>query len=1484
MMSEVKTIPWIAVNEMMTDEYRKTVCEIALEHLPHASKELRIFAKNAISNAVFIKGFRSPLKAPGKVLLKAVIDAFQTKRMVATAIISLWAEAQEALLQELRDSALKVGGFQFDEQCTWRRASQGFVVSEATEKLQEFCARYAEERKSPETDHIILGGYWLSSALIVGDAKESVPEEIDQPREDASLIDLILETENPMDENLEPLAAVKNQIAIELSKYEAAHQNLIESVELLLRISRDEAIDQSVQQLDVVKERLASWEKVSSSLRQKVQDGHKRVLQERARRPDMQDNQPLGQLFDDDGKLQMKLSEASRVIVEAIEEVLDYDLQKENVTRQIEQLLAEVSDVQHEIKKWAEGEDVKTVDVGGVYEPEREITLKEAQSTLEHLKSVKTQLEQQERQLRQLSEKRIIQMATRLQEEFDTSADFQLEQISLKQLTPSLLANMQRAAIRSLEAKLDELLNAKIEDASKVAPITTAQGLKANWQRGELPSLLEQLVASGREVPACLLLLAANRAYPAQTKLEFSREVVQGLLRGLGSFSERARPFDFVSAVAPDFFNGWEPVDNQSWAEVCLILLAAQYGAQYPLPEDFLWSVTIEWPLEDMPQWKQLWQGVLVGEPLPIVKEGDKTEWMNTLDEARKAAEDVLAHEHGHFIRLGSLKSRRHVELLAEDIMPEFLKTFNRARELEDSLRKANQDEKAKYLQQLEALTSETRLALSRDNVQDKYERGVSLRDIKEDAFHRRSALRVVTECAEKIASYVDSLQKTYSNPDFDSPYLIWEELEKELEHIPDMTTMGMVARDQVFDVLYQDRPSRDEEVANTYVEQRITSELLTQSRHIMNMPRVITYLNRNHLDWPTLLKLLLEDLGNPLDENATIDYLLEKNAVNQVLLLSNRISLEIQTTAQQKRRKMEKELEALFSEYLQSGGSIEQWQLDRELGRWHLITQTISEQLQREQEKRKQAQETQHKRARELRQRINALDSDVFDAKEEIPSDIYQLIEDGLNHARQCSKAPDLLEHGERYVQEIRYRLAHKSWPLSEMRKANEQLIKALGQKTERADKTLTVEQVFDLLNRGELQSLGLDSHKISPSSVNTRMAFLRNWLEVKQIRAFWSKEMKVAERNAIQALFRYFAQMVSLKIHKGADGKPMEYDEPIVYSWWDLQYPKTAALDKPCILISLPGSKPSPSMLRDFQELLDNKEWLELFFVILFIPGCTQQVRQRLSSHYAKKGLVIIDEEAVIKMTLAESGGHNPIGRLRPMMLNALGAEDVDIFTVNQLVDSRSSIFVGRNNWVEKISSSGDNYAIYGGRRIGKSSVLRAVEHRLRGRGIRVVSHSFEGKKDCSDDASAIDLATLIGIKEEVAGVDDFKRAMRQYLEKNTEDTLVLLLDEIDYYIASNQNRHVLIEALRFLSDQFQGRFRVIVAGFMLLYDCLRGRSPYTPSSDPWRRMFKDDGPLPNLKAARAEEIVIEGFENILDWQFESRVIPQRVVQYTG
>jgi hypothetical protein len=234
--------------------------------------------------------------------------------------------------------------------------------------------------------------------------------------------------------------------------------------------------------------------------------------------------------------------------------------------------------------------------------------------------------------------------------------------------------------------------------------------------------------------------------------------------------------------------------------------------------------------------------------------------------------------------------------------------------------------------------------------------------------------------------------------------------------------------------------------------------------------------------------------------------------------------------------------------------------------------------------------------------------------------------------------------------------------------------------------------------------------------------------------------------------------------------------------------------------------------------------------------------------------------------------------------MMLNARAAEDVDVFKINQLVNSRTAIFVGRDTLVERIASSGDNYALYGGRRIGKSSVLMAVESLLKRRGVTIVSHSFEGCDDCSDDGSARYLARLIDLDDVVQDVGDFKYAIQEHFEAEPSSNLVFLLDEIDRYIIANPTRHILIEALRALSDQYGSRFRVVVAGFMSLHDCLRGRGPYTPSSDPWVRMLNDIGPVENLRPASAELIVREGFAGILGWDFETRAIPQRIVERTG
>jgi hypothetical protein len=253
-------------------------------------------------------------------------------------------------------------------------------------------------------------------------------------------------------------------------------------------------------------------------------------------------------------------------------------------------------------------------------------------------------------------------------------------------------------------------------------------------------------------------------------------------------------------------------------------------------------------------------------------------------------------------------------------------------------------------------------------------------------------------------------------------------------------------------------------------------------------------------------------------------------------------------------------------------------------------------------------------------------------------------------------------------------------------------------------------------------------------------------------------------------------------------------------------------------------------------------------------------------------------------LEMILAEKQGRKPLGVLRPEMLNALEANSTDVFKINQVVEQRSSIFTGREKLIEQVVSSASNYAIYGGRRIGKSSVMTAIKNGLERRDIKVCDFDFQGEEDCSDSTVANKLARKIGLEENIIDVSSFKSALESLFERNPDLRLVILLDEIDKYIEINRKRHTLIESFRAISDDFPGRFRVVIAGFMRLYDCLHGQGPYTPISDPWGRMLNDQGPLGNLSSVNAEDIVKEGFLEILGWQFENRSIPQRIVELTG
>jgi len=664
---------------------------------------------------------------------------------------------------------------------------------------------------------------------------------------------------------------------------------------------------------------------------------------------------------------------------------------------------------------------------------------------------------------------------------------------------------------------------------------------------------------------------------------------------------------------------------------------------------------------------------------------------------------------------------------------------------------------------------------------------------------------------------------------------------------------------------------------------------LFSQDFFALRLPQTVGYLTSEQLQWEQILPYLLTDLSEPIVAEEAARLLLEDKAPNQALFLTKNISLDLQRAAQTMRRELEAQVDELETDLLKIGGDVGDLRTEEEMGRYQLVISMLEERLQERRLMREMERQEIDMRTREVRRTIISLDDRVFEMQDQIPSDAYQIIGKGLSACRQGLIRVEAFPAVESYLEDLEYRLDSKAWSLAELNSAVVILERNLKEETGKGkEMDHSSEVVLSLLERSELGQLGIGGTDLALdlSKRNTRIELLQAWIDLQDLPAFNHRSLLISQIETIRRLFSLFARMVRLSRDQ-VPGRKSGEAAHVIYERRKLIYPKTQPLTPACILIALPGQPPQAWDLQELDHVLkDNREkWLNYYYVLLFIPGCTPEIRKRLRSTYQNQGVVIIDEEAMLDMVLAEREDNNPIGRLRPLMLDAKGVKNVDVFKVNQTVGARTAIFVGRGALVSRIAASGENYAVYGGRRIGKSSVLKAVQEQLQKRDdIRVVNHSFEGDKDHSDNGSASALARSLQLDRPVYGVEVFKSEIQAYMEANPNLSLVFLLDEIDRYISANRERHVLIEALRTLSDQYESRFRVVIAGFMSLYDCLNGRGPYSPNSDPWRRMLRDDGPLGNLPATEAERIVREGFIDILGWKFPNPAIPRRIVMKTG
>jgi hypothetical protein len=1485
----------------MRSDFRASVVRTALRFIHQADEGLRIFAYDALSG-LRIPGFRTARHALDsgarglQPLLSEAIDKMPLSNRVTTAVICLWAAAEVNVVKKLRSTATE-RGFTFREPMDWQVLKKGFNEEPVREMLGEIAEEIAKTKE--EQDSLLLATWWLSTSanapalaeelVLAGKSTDlHVVAGNTQPRteSDESIERTEELTRKDKTVGLEP--AVPSLVELK-QRLESASEALTASAAALsaqIHAFQDSVAGESVTDADRafrdLQSGMTAWQTNARDAVNLLPAVEARIRVDAGLRPDLDISQT--KTLSPAEQPQSGISAQARLLVARIEGIADYDKQRRALVQELTAAWAELAQIQADGTLLSGDQPTEQAphddNIGAAALADLRLELGEMRQRIR----VATAAEQQSKAA---AIRRIQESLKHLKELTGSPGSAPNDALELSQIAGADLAQESAANLKRIETDLSAEVarhTALVHD--RQIP-RLAEVLTTAWNPGTFVGLLGRLAEEHRDVEL-LLALVTSPAATTGTGAPVSASIVEGLLRGVEALGSPNQFFETLSLFASDLLMGVKPNDPIALTTLCLPMIGAYYCGGQTLPDGLLWQLGTELPMKGMTAWNQLWQAALQNEPLPEIV-GENSELATEIGDSLEKCRQVFAQEVGKYARMRSVKSSRHVAIMNTVLVPAIHARFRDLVDLNEQLQMADSSEVAALIPKLTAEVASFDRTLGNRELEKTYDDAAAAAKIDDsDTFHRRTCLRHLTDCAEKVNDYGRGLVKYWTS--FRTDQVPLSQLRHELTLVTGLGRYGAQILKALCDP-QRAREPRDYDANNSLAKQRdcVEAALLLRASIVVRLPRLAGHLTVSHFRHDDAYALILTDLAEASDFDSAASILLENEAPNQMLLFAKSISLELQKQGLALKSLKERDADDSIAELIKLGGDANNFSKLRELGRWRLLKVLVASQVDSLHQYHEQEAQKIKERTRSLRARLISLDMPLYDARSDMPAEAYRIAQQGLTHARHAidPQKPRLLDEAERFAADLEYRLDHHSWVLSELQNGLDGIEREInGQSQPDLGANLSAREIKELLEANELKRLGLNPSEVTPSEVNTRCELLASWLGTLKLPSHLTKGLNSIQRGLIVSLFQNFSTMVQFRHVKSPEGKPVGGDDPVIFTWEELMYPRTSTLDNHCVLLALPGNPPGLTAIKEIERVVEEKQWLDFgYFVLLFVPGCTPAIRKRLETGTHRRGLVVIDERTLTSIILAEAELKTPLGVLRALMLNSKGAENVDVFTINQLVVARTAIFEGRDYLVNKIASSADNYQLFGGRRIGKSSVLKAIETLLRFRDQQTVMHSFEGDLDCSDNASAMKLARMIpGFSKEVKGVEDFKSAMQDYLSADPQRRVTLLLDEVDRYINANPRRHVLIEVIRALSDQYSGRLRVVFSGFMGLYDCLKGRGPYTPTSDPWQRMRNTLDPLANLTPASAENIVREGFLNILGWKFEHRAIPQQIVQRTG
>ena len=253
------------------------------------------------------------------------------------------------------------------------------------------------------------------------------------------------------------------------------------------------------------------------------------------------------------------------------------------------------------------------------------------------------------------------------------------------------------------------------------------------------------------------------------------------------------------------------------------------------------------------------------------------------------------------------------------------------------------------------------------------------------------------------------------------------------------------------------------------------------------------------------------------------------------------------------------------------------------------------------------------------------------------------------------------------------------------------------------------------------------------------------------------------------------------------------------------------------------------------NIEETLEGNQIKENYCLVCILAGKRRE-DSKFKSKHQKVNIIEFDQRSLVHL-------FDDTIDVREKFLHEIVAiknlNEINPYNTEKIVSPETGIYVNRKILFNKLVRDTTSYAIYGARRIGKSSLLKhSKEYYEALDGFVVVSISVASIEALEVDfnttyALGLKILNRLGFsKEKYSDLESYKFTFEEYLQKlnKKNKTLVILIDEIDIYLDSLKQVYKLknkpldygfFQHLRDMQNDFG--IKIIVAGFMNLYNTI-------------------------------------------------------------